>query len=88
VIARQATTMHRGFFMSDLTLEEIKQDIADTRSAIREVLTSQSLSGSGGTVVRAQLKELREHLKDLRQEYRIRSGIGGPAINIGTMKRT
>ncbi len=73
--------------MADLTLEEIAEDIADTRSAIREVLTSQSLSGPSGNLTRANLRELREHLKELRDEYRVRSGNGGPAINIGTMRR-
>jgi hypothetical protein len=73
-----------GLFMAlKTTLEQIEE----VQAAITEVMTSQSLSHSGGTVSRANLAELQAREEKLLARYRIEQGTGGPTVNIGTMRR-
>lgn len=65
------------------TLEQLEE----VQAAITEVMTSQQLTQIGGTVVRAQLAALEAREEKLLARYRIEQGTGGPAVNIGTMRR-
>ena len=65
------------------TLEQLEE----VQAAITEVMASQSLTQQGGTVVRAQLAALEAREEKLLARLRIEQGTGGPAVNIGTMRR-
>lgn len=65
------------------TLEQLEE----VQAAITEVMTSQSLSGSGGNIVRANLKDLVALREKLEAKYNREQGQGGLTINIGIPRR-
>ena len=77
--------MHRGFLF--MALKTTLEQLEEVQAAITEVMTSQQLTQAGGTVVRANLAALQDREEKLLTRYRIESGTGGPAMNIGTMRR-
>ncbi len=67
------------------TLEQIEE----VQAAITEVMTSQELraGGASGTLVRADLDALTARETMLLDKYRGEQGTGGPARNVGTLRR-
>jgi hypothetical protein len=66
------------------TLEQIE----DLQEAISQAEGSQELSdGVGGRVVRPDLQVMYNRLDQLMDRYRRETGTGGPAINVGIMRR-
>ncbi len=67
------------------TLEQLEE----VQAAITEVMTSQELraGGASGTIVRADLDALNEREAMLLARYQTEQGTGGPARNVGTIRR-
>ena len=79
-------TYRRGVRMAvKTTLEQIEE----VQAAITEVMTSQELraGGASGTIVRADLDALTKRESALLLKYQIEQGAGGPARNVGTVRR-
>ena len=65
------------------TLEQLEE----VQAAITEVMTSQSLGGPRGNIVRANLKDLEAREEKLLARYKREQGEGGLTINIGIPRR-
>ena len=79
-------TYRRGVRMAvKTTLEQIEE----VQAAITEVMTSQELraGGASGTIVRADLDALTKRESALLLKYQTEQGAGGPARNVGTVRR-
>ncbi len=61
------SSIQRGFMALKTTLEQLEE----VQAAITEVMTSQSLTQPGGTVVRANLDALQKREEKLLARYRI-----------------
>ena len=65
------------------------QRLEEVQAAITEVMTSQELraGGASGTIVRPDLDALRKYESELIKKYETEQGTGGPARNVGTIRR-
>ena len=70
-----------------MALKTTLEQLEEVQAAITAVMTSQQLTHSGGTVVRAQLQALQDREEKLLARYRIEQGIGGPTVNVGILRR-
>ena len=70
-----------------MALKTTLEQLEEVQAAITEVMTSQELSGEAGRVVRAGLDSLQRREESLLIRYKAEQGTGGPAINIGLLRR-
>jgi hypothetical protein len=74
--------------MSVYTLEEINQEIEETKNAIKATLLASEYSQGNRRLVREKLIDLKRHLRDLGQEKGILEGkTSRMVVRIGRVAR-